>query len=273
MTKLAKLFDEQWMQDAQTATSESWACDVLASRDTIGGMYLCQLRTWFEDFPSKTAPKQHLRMRLQSLNNNDHLGGVNELAWWALMRREDLNGEPLSPSSGPSPDFKLTSPVEWYVEVSTLNVSDADRKSFEANQAVDLTAGRTETLRRIARKASKEKKDQLHYAAKQAKPCVLALFDYTTFSGFCTQFFRHLGEFLLGTEFGFKNLPNELSALVYLERKVIFGRIAVSLDRSAVYYNPLARFPIPTNAFACFNQFAAKLLVTERNATEHWLWL
>jgi hypothetical protein len=273
MTKLAKLFDEQWMQTAQTATSESWAHEVLATVDTTGGLYFCQLRRWFNEFPLTAAPKQHLRQRLENLDKEVHLGAVNELAWWALMRRQAVIGEPISASGETSPDFKLTSPFESYVEVSTLNVSFADSKRWKANTSVDLQTAKSETLRRIASIASEPKKKlkQLKYAAAQERPCILALFDYTTWSGFGTQFFRDLGEFLLGKEFGFKGLPSALSALVYLERRVNDGWNEVSCDRSAVYYNPLALIPITVGILPCFSQFATRLTVTDPSATEHWL--
>jgi|GEM_PF-2525152 len=273
MTKLAKLFDEQWMQTAQTATSESWACEVLSSLDGDGGMYLCQLRTWFNGYPLRSTPKQHLRKRLESFKNDEHLGAVNELAWWALMRRQALIGEPISTSGEPSPDFKLESPFQGYIEVSTLNPSFADSECWQTYTSVDLQAANSETLKRIASLTTEPKKKlkQLKYAARQERPCILALFDYTTWSGFGTEFFRQLGEFLLGKEFGFKSLPNELSALVYLERRVMDGWNVLSHVRSAVYYNPLAKFPITVGILPCFSQFATGLTVTEPNTTEHWL--
>ena len=88
---------------------------------------------------------------------------------------------------------------------------------------------------------------------------------------FGTDCYKILGEFLLGTEFGFKSLPQELSALVYLERKVLDGRIALSRDRSAVYYNPLAVQPLLSGSFPSLKQFWSKLASSEPGLPECWV--
>ena len=51
--------------------------------------------------------------------------------------------------------------------------------------------------------------------------------------------FRALADALLGQQFGFKNLPPELSAIIYLERKVINGKIALSYDDRQSITTPL----------------------------------
>ena len=276
MTNRLKLFDEQWLERARKSTDSddtSWARDVLATLDTTGGSYLSLLRVWYDRFPLTPKAKQHLRSRLECFLDDQHLGGVNEMAWWEFMRREGLKGKPLSSSSKPLPDFELEPPTDCFVEVSTLNVSKADLAEFGAKKSLALKRAQTETIRRIAGKLTGEKLRQLRHAAEQARPCVLALFDYTTWSGYDTQFFRALGAYLLGTEFGFKSLPSEVSALVYLERKVMDGRIALSCDRSAIYYNPLALHIVPTGTFSSLNQFSSQLVLAEPKFTDHWLWL
>ena len=113
----------------------------------------------------------------------------------------------------------------------------------------------------------------MSYAVHQKRPCVLVLFDYTIWSAFPTQFFYFLADFLLGKELGFNGLPTELSALVYVEQKVIDGRIAISRDRSAIYYNPNAQYPLPVGTFTVLNQFSCQMMEEEPKFADHWIWL
>jgi len=273
MANRRQIFNDQWLKRAQAQRgSASWASNVVATRDTTGGIYLCTLRIWFNQFPLTQGQKQQLRSRLESFRDDEHLGGVNELAWWAFMLREGVTGNPLPASSAPRPDFQLQPPADCFVEVSTLNVSDRDKKKFEREEAVALD--HAETIRRVVGKLTAEKQRQLLYAANHKKPCVLALFDYTTWSGFGTVFFKTLGEFLLGRHLGFKTFPPELSAIVYLERKVLpDGRIALSRHRSAAYYNPLTLHPLQSGTFSSLIQFWSQLVSTEPRSTDHWIYL
>src|SRR5262245_58681073 len=119
-------FDEVWRASAAAQrTGNSWPDEVMAMLATEGGEYLTTLGRWFDQFPhpSPTA-RRALKTRLESLTTSDHLGAVNELAWYAFMRQSGLQAEPLPPGNSPSPDFRITAPVDCFVEVSTLNVSD-----------------------------------------------------------------------------------------------------------------------------------------------------
>jgi hypothetical protein len=239
---------------AQTKGAKgSWAAAVIETLETTGRIYLSTLRLWFERFPLTLKQKHQLRTRLESLRDDEHLGGVNELAWWAFIVREGCTAAPLPPAAEPRPDFELESPTGCFVEVSTLNVSQKDKAHFEVGKGVALD--HAETIRRVVGKLTDEKQRQLKYASDHTKPGVLALFDYTPWSGFGTLFYRKLGVFLLGKQLGFRSLPSELSAIVYLERKVQDGRMALSRNRSGVYYNPLALHPLPHGAFPSLNQF------------------
>lgn len=266
------IFGDEWLRTARSKNKNgSWAAAALETLDTTGRIYLATLRLWFERFPLSLKQKQQLRTRLESLLDDEHLGGVNELAWWAFISREGFTAAPLAPTTAPRADFELQSPTACFVEVSTLNVSQKDRTRLEAGEGVGLD--HAETVRRVVGKLTDEKNRQLQYAATQKKPGVLALFDYTTWSGPGTLFYRTLGEFLLGKKLGFKGLPPELSAIVYLERKVLDGRIAISRDRSGVFYNPLALYPLPAGTFPSFNQFYLQLASSDSIATDHWVWL
>lgn len=271
---LQQIFGEEWLVKARSKSNNaSWVNGVVEALDTSGQIYLPTLRLWFNEFPAATIDKQKLRERMECFNDNNeqHLGGVNELTWWAFMRREGIAATVVSTAKTPRPDFQLLPPADCFVEVSTLNVSDKDRSKLKEGKSVALD--HKETIRRVVGKLTEEKRKQLIYAASQKKPAVLVLFDYTEWSGFGTNFFKALGEFLLGTEFGFKNLPPELSAIVYLERKVLEGRIALSRDRSAVYYNPLATQALSLGSFPSLKQFWSQLASSEPGVPEYWLYL
>lgn len=266
------IFSDDWVRTARTNSANgSWAAAAIETLETTGRIYLLTLRLWFERFPLTLKQKQQLRTRLESLRDDEHLGGVNELAWWAFIVREGFTAAPLPPTSAPRPDFELQSPTGCFVEVSTLNVSQRDKAQFKARESIALD--HAETIRRVVGKLTDEKLQQLKYASGHKKPSVLALFDYTTWSGFGTLFYRALADFLLGKQLGFKSLPSELSAIVYLERKVLDGRIALSRNRSGVYYNPLALHLLPTGTFPSLNQFSLQLASVDSTISDHWVWL
>jgi hypothetical protein len=267
-----QVFDDQWLAKARSKGEDtSWVNAVLETLDASGQIYLCNLRLWFNDFPVTGNDKRKLRERLESFQNEQHLGAVNELAWWTFMRREGIAASVVATAKTPRPDFQLAPPSDCFVEVSTLNVSEKDAKKRRAGQSVALD--HRDTIRRVVGKLTEEKHKQLIHAVNQKKPAVLVLFDYTEWSAFGTSCFGTLAEFLLGTEFGFKSLPPELSALVYLERKVLDGRIALSRARSAVYYNPLAVQPLSSGSFPSLKQFRSQLVSSEPLLPECWVHL
>jgi hypothetical protein len=266
------IFDDNWLKNARaTSGNDSWVNEVIETLDTTGQIYLSTLRLWFEQFPLSSKKKRDLRARLEGFQSDEHLGGVNELAWWGFMRHEGITGNPLPVSSTPRPDFQLQPPADCFVEVSTLNVSENDKAKFKSGDSVTLD--HEETIRRVIGKLTADKQRQLTYASAHKKAGVLALFDYTEWSGFGTQFFQALAGVLLGRQFEFKNLPRELSAIIYLERKVLDGRIVLSRQRSAVYYNPLALHPLRQGAFSSLAEYSCQLVSVEPKSVEFWLWL
>ena len=266
------LFGDEWLANARSRSGGvHWPGAVVETLDTSGEIYLATLRLWFSEFPAQPKDKQGLRKRLECFENDQHLGGTNELAWWVFMQREGL-GPTVVPTAKKAsrPDFQLAPPADCFVEVSTLNESACDRNRLERGESVALNDA--ESIRRVIGKLTAEKLRQLAYAAEQGKPGVLVLFDYTEWSAFGTNFFKTLGSFLLGTVFGFKGLPPELSAIVYVERKVLIsGQIVLSRHRSAVYYNPLALWPLSMNTFPLLNQFWSQLAASEATSAEDWI--
>jgi hypothetical protein len=233
------------MAATREAPQGSWTEEVVAMPQE-GGRYLADLALWFERFPSP-SPKDYveLKTRLESFVRTDHLGAVNELAWYEFMRQGGFQAMPIATTSAPRPDFRVTSPIDAFVEVSTLNPSDAEQLALKATGGVNLDHG--ETFRRLVLKASTEKKAQLQYAEDEARPCLLVLFDYTIWSGLATECCRYLATALLEKK-TFTGLPASLSAIAYVERRVFDGHNRLSLRRSAIYHNPKARYPRTTPA-------------------------
>jgi len=265
------LFNEDWLQRARAAKGKNgWAAEVISALGTTGGIYLSCLRHWFELFPLKLKEKNGLRTRLESLKVEDHLGAVNELTWWALMQQhQGVKIAPLPAAASPRPDFQVLPPADYYVEVSTLNVSQQDQATFQRGASVALN--HAETIRRLLGKLTTEKKSQLRYALDKGKAAALVVFDYTTWSGMGTRFFRELGEYLLGARIGFASCPAELSALIYVERKVLDGHIVLSRDRSAAYCNPLAAYRLPSGTFPMFQEYSSRMVVTEPQSSDSWI--
>lgn len=268
------IFDVDWINNARANTDDtSWVSDLIATLDTSGGIYLASLRLWFNRFPLNEKQKRGLAAKIENFRNEDHLGAVNELAWWAFLRQEQFNANPIAVRKSSTPDFWVRAPSEFFIEVSTFNVSKKDQLTLRVGDSVKLDhAG---TMRRILEKFTDEKQKQFNYAVDRKMPCVLVLFDYTTWSAFGTHFYRFLANFLLGNNRGFQSLPVELSALVYVERKVFDdGRIAISRARSGVYYNPNAKYSLPEGTFTSLNQFWGQMVEPEAITTlEGWVWL
>ena len=263
------IFDDAWLAKAKASSTESWASEVAESLDIGGQIYLSTLRMWFERFPLFKNDKLNLRERLENFNNADHLGGVNEVAFWAFFQREGLKGKPVPTSSTPTPDFQLDPPADCFVEVSTLNMSDKERQAITANESIALN--HAETIRRLVGKLTEQKQKQLKHAAVKGKAGVLAIFDYTNSSGYQTQFFRVLAKALLGQQLAFKNLPQELSAVIYLERKVIDGRILLSRQRSAIYHNPCAQHSLLHGLFPSITEFWSQIHSVNSQSADHWI--
>lgn len=266
------VFDESWLMDARAKNprAPSWAHGVMEALDTTGGIYLGFLRLCFDRFPLKSnKQKRPLKTRLESFNNEDHLGSVNELSWYEFMRRANMEVYPILPANAPRPDFKVTAPSEFFVEVSTLNVSDAEKRELQATGGVALN--HAEMLRRLLLKATGEKDAQIAYAASESRPCVLVLFDYTFLSGLPTNFYRFLATALLGERLAFAQLPVALSAVVYAKRRVSAGRIEISQQQSAIYYNPAARYPLAVGAFDLLRQFGHDIGEAEPKTQENWI--
>jgi hypothetical protein len=230
-----QVFAEAWRARAAAGElGDSWANEVVVALESDGGRYLATLAKWFTQFPlTSLADRSALRTRLESFTISDHLGAVNELCWYQFMRESGFQVDPIPTATTARPDFMLTGPAAVFAEVSTLNVSQSEKTSLRVTGGVDLDHRRT--VRRLLRKASDDKHPQFEYAASNGMPCLLALFDYTFWSGLATDLYRFIAVELLGDEPAFAELPSALSAIVYLERRVGSGRIIVSRLRSAVY--------------------------------------
>ena len=90
------LFDNHWFDSASKKShSNQWVDDVMHQINGAGGIYLNTLRLWFERFPVSKKQKKHLKNRIESFNNADHLGGVNEIVWWEFANSFGWTAKPI----------------------------------------------------------------------------------------------------------------------------------------------------------------------------------
>jgi hypothetical protein len=250
------LYDQYWLSEIKSKFSpDSWAYDVTKDFNDDGQEYLSILREWFlsHPLPSK-GKKKHMKNALESLNNHDHLGAVNELCWFRFMCDLAVSPQALQEGKGKTPDFKCTSSgVEFYCEVTTLNVSSKDSETNTYGTGTPLDQD-TE-ISRIIRKARDEKAEQLKFGERDLKPMVFVVFDYSKFSGFGTERPIAIADALLKTPKGLQAMQPHLSAIIYVERYVWRGRSRIRASQSAVYHNPFADRPLPLDIFACFRQY------------------
>lgn len=270
------LFDDNWLiQASSRKNDDQWVDDVMNQINGSGGIYLNTLRLWFDRFSLPSKQKNHLKQGIESFNNSDHLGGVNELAWWKFINSFGWSASPVRAGKGKRPDFHVIRPCEFFCEVTTLNISEKEKKLLVSGKGVPLN--HNVSLERILKKIVEEKSEQIKYGASKSKPSVLILFDYTFWSGLGTQFYRAFANFLLGKRAGFKELPAELSLIIYVERSVIDGRIGISKERSAVYHNPNPLFTMSETIFQMMRQYRLNieetLPVQVENKSAHWFWL
>lgn len=166
-----------WEKEAMShKSSHSWVSDVL--RSEYGKNYLETIQTWFNKYPKAS---EHLKNLLESFVTEDHLGGANELFWWELMKKFQWKAHSIPENSERRPDFHITVPLEFFCEVTTLNISNKDRVALRSESGAELNY--EATIFRVLRKATEEKKAQIDYSFKQGYPGILVLFDYTTWSG------------------------------------------------------------------------------------------
>ena len=228
---------------------ESWISNVIADIEGSGGVYLAILREWFlsHSFLSD-AKKRHMKNALESLDNSNHLGAVNELCWFRFMRDLSLCPESIPENNNrKTPDFKGKSKLgtEFFCEVTTLNVSREDSESISCCKNVSLN--QEIEISRIIRKATEEKAEQLQFGYNDQKGMVFVVFDYSIFSGVGTQRPLALAEALLKTPTGLQAMKPYVSAIIYVERYVKRGRSRIRTSQSAVYHNPSADYPISTD--------------------------
>lgn len=242
------LFSDGWIDKTKrTMPVRSLWNDVFKDLDGPGSIYINTLRTYFDRFPLSKKQKKHMKSLLESQNNVDHLGAANELIWYEFMKSTGLDVMPLPVGNERKPDFEIKSPLHYFCEVTTLNVSEPDKKQFVGGKSVALD--QSKTVARIIRKIIDEKDEQIKYGASNNLPSVLVIFDYSTWSGLGTQLNRAFANFLFAENDGFRGLPVELSLIILIERTVLGGRMAINLKQSAVYQNPFGIYKMPDNAF------------------------
>jgi len=198
------LFEDAWVAKAANEQSpDSWVGDLFNTSSTLKShahKYLCTIKQWYDQFPA-TSNKEQLRNRRESFLTEQHLGVVNELFWWECMKLFNWSASPVFSKKKSRPDFRVLLPTELFCEVTTLNISDADRNDLSRGLAVDLNEERAKTIVRLFRKIVDAKLAQLMYGASKERPTILVLFDYTFWSNFGVDF-SELDEILLQRKMG-----------------------------------------------------------------------
>ena len=184
---------------------------------------------------------------------SNHLGGANELFWWELMKSFHWSASPIPVSKEGLPDFHITSPYEFFCEVTTLNRSEYEKRQLSGREGLSLE--HSHDMARMLTKVTEEKTEQIRHGHAQKKPSVLVVFDCTFWGGFGTQRFQKLANFLLGNTSEPAILPSELSAIVYMDSKFCDGRFIISGQRSTVYHNPNSQYKLPTTVFQMMRQY------------------
>jgi hypothetical protein len=226
------LFGDDWLESVKKAKN-SWAFSVLENINGSGDVYLKCISKWYAELPGTNKQKNHLKKSLESVNNPDHLGAVNELSWWSFCKLLEFEIERIPEGASRRPDFKIKlQNLSVLFEVTTLNPSD-DESCCEINYSQEKSIKRT--IRKVA-----EKTGQFEYGYIEGIPTVLVLFNYNEWSGLGTQFHRKIGisnlfcESFLG-----------LSAIIYIERFVINGKPKLKKDSIVIADNTNAKYPLP----------------------------
>ena len=218
--------------------------------------------------------KRHLKNSIENFDNHDHLGGVNELSWFEFLKSFGWTVEPIEERES-APDFRITSPVEFYCETTTLNISEEERKLLKYRKGVPLD--HSKTIERIIRKIVDDKAKHIQYGAARQSPSILVLFDYTEWSAYSTGFHKEFAKLLFDDNRGFMELPPELSGIIYVEKKVLNGRIGISKHRSVLYHNPAALFKLPVSVFRMMRQLQSQFeevpLTLSQDENVNWFWL
>ncbi len=258
MKQSEKLFSDKWICHASNADHGSWAYDVWRSIDSSGVIYLNYLEKWYSSLPPKSDTNEHLRRRLQSHVNSEHLGGANELAWWAYMKQSGFDVLPVDTAASPRPDFHVISPCNFFAEVTTLNLSDEEVVALTRLAGARLSP--KATLCRIARTCN-EKLRQLKFGSDQGLPSILVIFDYSAFSGLGVGTNFDIEKALVIDQTSAFSDLNELSALVYIERSTRNGNPVFLQSKSIVFHNSQATFPLGLEVFPYLIQHTNELVL------------
>ena len=187
----------------------SWKSSVRDYIEESGGVYLEVLESWYNRFPGTDAQKKSLLTHLVSSATEDHLGAVNELAWWQLFQSRGHQIEPIVRAKTATPDFiHKNKGIKIFFEVTTLNIA-------KNSNEVELESGSRHSVKRVAQKCASNKELQLLFGYERQSPSVLVVFNYDTWSGYGVNHHKVILE-----EFDVTKLPESLSAIVFVERRV-----------------------------------------------------
>ena len=247
------MFDAEWRSRvSENCPSGSWVCELLTEHQ-IGETYINNLRNWLDELPAEEKIKKDFIKRLESTENTAHWGALNEIIWWRVLQTQNSESSFIPTGAGSRPDLKVHYPVKYLTEITTLNRSKEDSLAWESGSVIELNDKKA--IRRLLGKLTSEKICQLQYATDHELPGVLVIFDTSTFSNFGTDFKISLVNHLYGEPDNAANLPNQLSAIVYVEIQFIDGNFQLSTCRCGVLHNPNAKYSLSHDALIVFEQY------------------
>jgi len=229
------IFDNSWLKKSHP--EGSWAKQALENYSNTGATYLREISDWFNNYPGSNKRKNGLRAGLLNSDNFAHLGAVNELSWWSYLSSREKNISPIPEGKKPTADFEIQFDENLVIcEVTTVNISlEGECNSLQYSQE--------NTKRRILSKVRKDKLSQFVYGSDRKCPVILVIFNYDEWSGFGVDIGKGVVSYINGHD-----VPQELSAIIYLERYVRSGKSMYKNDSTSVYLNPNAQFSIEEGA-------------------------
>lgn len=122
MSNKIQLFNKDWLSYVKLINlSDSWADAVLQDITGYGCKYLSNINNLFQYYPDQSIK---FKTEIESIDNVQHLGRVNELFWYNLAQKVGFEIE-FIPSEDylNKPDFYVNKPTAFYCEVTTINFS------------------------------------------------------------------------------------------------------------------------------------------------------
>ena len=243
MNAIINIFDETWRADVLQQCENSWALDAVDNNTGEGQEYLMLISNWYGMYMEASDADGHLLRRLRSHKNTIHVEGVHELTWHAYLNMHGMEVTPIpTRRNEKTADFHVNGSSSYVMEITSLNSSET--KDEQSCKTLDSEKTLKRTLRKLNYKAQ-----QLNTAVKDGVAGVVVIFDYSEFSGLGVNNCSFIEQYLNCTDNAHYSWSRNISALVFIHRDVLDGRPSIRRNRSAVFHNPIAYYPVNESVF------------------------